>query len=139
MEAGQEDYLTIHSLVVNELGYDEIDYENLCVRMELMNADDKYTTFVAKVDGNVVGFIGLFRGIAYNIIGEYMQISAMAVSKALQNMGIGTQLIKYAENYAKMYGIHRIVLTSRLHRTNAHRFYEGNGYEIKSHGYKKDI
>jgi len=138
-KAGQEDYLPVYSLVRNELGYDEIDYDKFCNRMELMDSNDKYSTIVAKADGIVVGFIGLQRGIAYNVDGEYLQISAMAVSGDLQNRGIGTQLISYAEEYAKLHKIHRIVLTSRLHRTSAHSFYEARGYTIKSYGYKKDV
>jgi len=139
MEAGQEDYVSIHRLVNNELGYGQIGYENLCVRLDLMKLSENYSTIVAKADGTVLGFIGLLRSIAYNVEGEYLQVTAMAVFEDFQNRGVGSQLLAYAEEYAKKYNIQRIVLTSRLHRIKAHSFYKGNGYVIKSYGFKKDI
>ena len=138
-EAVSDDYSAIHSLIVNELGYPQTDYNKLCARLDLMNADPDLLTAVAVVEGKVAGFVGLCRGIAYNVDGEYMQVTALAVLKELQNKGIGSRLIKWAENFASNNGIHNIVLTSRFHRTEAHAFYESNGYVKKSFGFKKDL
>jgi len=138
-EAVPDDYRAIHSLIANELGYNQTDFSKLCARLDLMNADNNLLTIVAVVEEKVVGFVGLCKGIAYNIDGEYMQVSALAVEKALQNKGIGSRLMKWAESYASNNGIENIVLTSRLHRTGAHAFYERNGYVIKSYGFKKDL
>ena len=79
------------------------------------------------------------RGLAYNVVGEYIQITALAVLNDLQNKGIGGQLLKWAEEYAFNNDIHRIVLTSRSHRTGAHAFYKSNGYVMKSYGFKKEL
>jgi len=138
-EAIPADYWAIHSLIANELGYDQTDYNKLCARLDLMNADTNLSTIVAVAEEKVVGFVGLRKGLAYNIDGEYMQVTALAVRKELQNKGIGSRLMKWTENYALSIGIHNIVLTSRLHRTGAHAFYESNGYVKKSYGYKKDL
>ena len=138
-EARPDDYGAIHSLIANELGYEQTDFGKLCVRLGKMDADPDLLTVVAVAEGKVVGFIGLCRGLAYNIDGEYMQISALAVSTELQNKGIGTRLMKWAEDYAENSGIRNIVLTSRLHRTAAHAFYESIGYSKKSYGFKKDL
>jgi len=136
-EAESKHYSSIHGLIINELGYDQLDFEELIIRLELMKADDKYLTVVAEMEGRVVGFVGLYKGIAYNIDGEYLQISALAVLKDRQNKGIGKRILKWVEEYAANNDIQNIVLTSRLHRTDAHAFYEKNGYEKKSYGFKK--
>jgi len=138
-EAVPDDYSVIYSLVVSELGYAQTDYGKFCTRLDIMNADVNLSTIVAAVEGKVAGFIGLSKGIAYNIDGEYMQVSALAVSKEHQRKGIGSRLTKWAENFAVSNGITTIVLTSRLHRTDAHAFYESNGYVKKSYGFKKDL
>ena len=134
-----DDYGAIHSLIANELGYEQTDFGKLCIRLGKMDADPALLTVVAVAEGKVVGFIGLCRGLAYNIDEEYMQVSALAVPTELQNKGIGTKLLKWAEDYAENNGVRNIVLTSRLHRTDAHAFYERNGYSIKSYGFKKDL
>ena len=138
-KAEPDDYLSIHALICNELGYAQTDYDKLCSRLEIMGSDSKYTTTVAESDGRVVGFIGLCRCIVYNVDGEYMQITALAVLEELQNKGVGSQLLRWAEDYALSVGVKNVVLTSRFHRTAAHAFYEGNGYEKKSYAFKKDL
>jgi len=134
-----DDYSSIAGLVKNELGYPQVDANKLYARLEAMKADGKYKTFVAEAEGRVVGFIGIFIGIAYNYDEEVIQISAMAVLKELQNKGIGSQLIKWVELFAIANNMHIIKLTSRLHRAEAHAFYESNGYIKKSYGYSKDV
>ena len=138
-EACSDDYLSIFSLIKNELGYEYTDYDKLCIRLELMRADDSYLTVVAECDGDIVGFLGLHRVIAYNIVNESMHITALAVFNNLQGKGVGSQLLRWAEEYAINNGIRNVVLTSRLHRAGAHAFYEANGFERKSYGFKKEL
>ena len=138
-EAQPDDYAVIGELVRNVLGYPDVDDEKLIVRLEKMRADSKYLTIVAELDGEVVGFTGIFRGIAYNVNGEYIQITALAVRKDMQNKKIGTQLTQWVEAYAVRNNIQRIVLTSRTHRVEAHAFYESHGYIKKSYGFYKDV
>lgn len=138
-EAQPADYKAIGELIRNELGYPHIDIEKLYVRLDKMKADDAHKTIVAENEGEIIGFIGTHRGLAYNVETEYIQIFAMAVKNDLQNNGIGTQLIQWAENYAIQSNAERIILTSRLHRTEAHMFYEGNGFIKKSYGFMKEF
>jgi len=132
------DYRAIGELIRNELGYPQIDIDKLYARLDKMNADETHMTLVAESNGETVGFIGTHRGLSYNVETEYLQIFAMAVKKAFQNKGIGSQLIKRVEDYVITNGIERITLTSRLHRIEAHSFYEGNGFTKKSYGFMKE-
>ena len=138
-EAVPEDYPPIYSLIKHELGYADLDFGKLCVRLSKIKADDKQLTVVADVDGEVVGFMGISRYTAYNYEGEYLQIVALAVHEQKQNQGVGSQLTKWAEEYAAENKMPAVVLTSRLHRTDAHAFYERKGYTKASFGFRKDI
>jgi len=46
-------------------------------------------------------------------------------------------LLARAERYAADNNIHYITLTSGMHRTGAHLFYERNGFEKKGFSFKK--
>jgi predicted N-acetyltransferase YhbS len=138
-EAQPDDYRSIWELIKNDLGYPQTDFEKLCHRLDLMKAEDRHQTVVAVAGGEVVGFMGMYRYIAYNYDGDYLQIVALAVAGEKQNTGIGTQLLGWAERYALKNDIHAIVLTSRLHRVEAHAFYERKGYVKGSYGFRKDI
>ena len=138
-EARLDDCLSIGNLIKNELGYKKLDSEKLLIRLKKMKFDDKHLTIVAESDGNIIGFIGFFKGIAYNYDGEYIQIIALAVSSQYQNIGIGSKLLNWVEDYAIQYDIRSLGLNSGLKRTEAHAFYEHKGYLKKSYGFVKDL
>jgi len=138
-QARTEDNMPIFELIKNELGYPQVDYKKLCARLENIEADARHLTVIAEADGQVAGFIGIYIGIAYNYDNEFIQITALAVRKDLQNRGIGSGLLKWVEDYAAKNNIQILKLTSRLHRVEAHAFYERNNYEKKSYGYSKEI
>jgi GNAT superfamily N-acetyltransferase len=132
-----DDYKAIYDLICNELGYTNLKVEDTFKRLDAIRNRKDYQTFVAVYDSKVIGFIGLFRGIAFNIEGEYLQIIALAVNKEYQNKGIGTHLLNKAEKYAKEEKIYTIAVNSGLHREKAHTFYERRGYVKKSYNFKK--
>jgi GNAT superfamily N-acetyltransferase len=86
----------------------------------------------------VVGFIGLLKYITYEVDG-YVRVLTMAVSQGHQGSGIGNELLKCAEQYARHNNITTIMLTSNMKRAETHRFYEHNGYTKKSYGFFKNI
>ena len=132
-----EDYKAICNLISNELGYENLNLEDTHKRLAVMQGRKDYQTFVAVHNNEIIGFIGLFKGIAFNIDGEYAQIIALAVSKEHQNKGIGTQLLCKAEQYAQYENIVSLGLNSGLHREKAHSFYEHRGYVKKSYSFQK--
>jgi GNAT superfamily N-acetyltransferase len=69
--------------------------------------------------------------------GRNGQIIAMAVKAEIQNKGIGTKLIHKTENYAREKGCYSIGVCSGLKRTDAHAFYERNGYDKGSYAFAK--
>lgn len=133
-----QDISAIRDIIENDLGYN-CELDKLNTRINEMLKRGNYQIFVA-CDGNkVVGYIGCVCYLAFELENEGMKIIALAVSKEYRRKGIGTQLLKTAEQWAKENNIEVILLNSGLPREDAHAFYESQGYFKKSYGFIKRI
>ena len=137
-ELDKKDYPDIVLLRNNELG-GNITLEELSAKMDIMNKNEYYKTFVALYENNVVGFISTIIVLAVEFPIGYLRIDGLAVNKNIQSKGIGTKLLVYAENYAKEKGITASSLNSNFKRTDAHTFYEYNGYTKHAYYFVKGI
>jgi ribosomal protein S18 acetylase RimI-like enzyme len=48
-------------------------------------------------------------------------------------------MVRHAVALAEQAGCYKVALTSRTHRTDAHRFYERLGFHVGSHGFRIDL
>lgn len=135
----KEHAVGVNRLIRNVLGYQESLVEQGIKRLERIQNHEDYHTIVAIEEGDVIGFIGLWKGMAYEFEEEYIRVVALAVDQAYQKQGIGTKLLKVAEQYALEQGIQIVSLNSGLEREEAHRFYERKGYRKKGYGFTKRI
>ncbi|WP_240422177.1 GNAT family N-acetyltransferase, partial [Paenibacillus periandrae] len=87
----------------------------------------------------VVGFISIVHGLAVGSTNGYLHITGLAVHKDFQRHRVGTELLRCTENYAKDSGISSIILCTGMKRTDAHAFYEHNGYDKDSYCFDKII
>lgn len=135
----EDDYEAIYNLTCNELGYQKLNIEEAFRRFEAIRNREDSQTFVAVYESEVIGYIGLAKGIGYNLDGdgEYLQIIALAVKKAYQNQGIGSRLLAFAEDYARSVNINSLTVSSGFQREEAHLFYERNGYIKRSYTFNK--
>lgn len=138
-EVETRDYPAIAGLLHKELGYPKLDEGLLYQRMDRMAAEERFTTAVAEKNGTVVGFVSLERRLSYNYTGEVVQLIAFAVSEACQRQGIGGQLLRWVEDYARQFGIYDFTVSSGFHRPDAHGFYESHGYRKTSYSFKKHV
>ena len=137
-EALEPDFSTICELMKHELGYPNLDQAEAIKRLEYFNSNDDWVTYVAVNEyGEIIGFIGVMKGLAYNIEGYYAQIMALAVSEQSQRQKIGTKLVRKAEEWSLSNGIINIGVSSGLKRRGAHIFYERNGYTKRSFSFIK--
>lgn len=118
---------------------DKIKIHNARIIAEKMNNDGNYKTFVALFENDVVGFVTIVQALSVGVPIGYFHIQALAVKKEFQHGGIGTKLLRYTETYAKEIGISSIILCSGFKRTDAHAFYEHNGYDKDSYCFDKII
>ena len=122
--------------LVTALGYPTVPSQ-MAVRLRQILADDDYTTLIAEEGGAPVGFVGIRRGFAYEADEPYAQIMALAVAESHRRLGIGAALMRAAESRLERRGISFAVVTTGNQRSDAHRFYEANGYSFTGRRYIK--
>jgi ribosomal protein S18 acetylase RimI-like enzyme len=138
-EVVANDYTEVVFLWNDVLGVRNVNIENFRVTMENMNKAGNYKTFVALFENEVVGFVTIVQALSVGSSNGYLHIQGLAVKKELQHSGIGTELLRHTENYAKEMGISSIILCSGFKRTDAHAFYVHNGYDKDSYCFDKII
>ena len=122
--ASADDVLAIRRLL-EELGY-PTDVASLRERLDaLLDADD----CVVFVSDDVTGVVGaqILRTLAEPA--NAVLIIALVVSGESRGRGVGRALVAAVEEFAVRNGCNRLLVTSGLHRSDAHAFYETIGFE----------
>ena len=95
----------------------------------------KRQLYVAKIEGNVVGYALLVirdvcqRGVVPHRV---MEIQELAVHEAAQGHGIGTEMMSDVRVLAKAFRCDQLKLGVYPQNERAIRFYEANGFMIRS-------
>ena len=125
-EARADDIPQMCSLFQNDLGYAECTQE--IVKNQFANLDaNREAVFVAEVQGCLAGVIHIER---YDVLyfPPMSNILGLAVSSDFRRQGIGSALLKRAEQWALEHKINTVRLNSGGTRTHAHQFYRAQGY-----------
>ena len=136
-DADAQDFSAILKLMKNELGYPDLIEDEAFKRLEYFKNSNDWATFVASIDDQIVGFIGIMKDMTYSIEGYYSQIMALAVSNNARRKGVGAALVKKAEEWSLSNGITDIGVNCNIRRLDAHKFYETLGYTRKSFSFSK--
>ena len=108
------------------LGY-EYSLEDTKKQLQKIMCSPVDKIFVACMENKVVGYIQvsdyecLYMDSLKNIMG-------LVVEDSYQGQGVGKELLKRAEEWAKECGSKGVRLNSGMSRTGAHKFYETCGY-----------
>ena len=132
----ENDYSDICSLYNNELNI-KISQSKFNERVNCILENINHDIFVAVYSENVIGFVAVEKAMAIEC--DYIKINGIAVKENYQGHGIGSQLISYAEHYAKEHNIDLIILNSSIQREKAHMFYEKLGFVKSSYSFRKRI
>ena len=116
-----------------------VTLESLCETYHAMSEDDRYCTFVAEIDGIVVGLVTAVHVLAIGHPGGYIKMNGLGVLPEYRNKGIGRMLLEEVERFALQKGAPYIGLASGLQRTDAHAFYEHLGYRKTSYWFRKAL
>lgn len=138
-EIESKDYLSITAIWRDALGRLSASDENVAQTFEKMKGDRRYCTFVADMDGNVVGFATAVETLAIDQPNGYIKVNGLAVLPEFQHRGIGKMLMERVERLAEERNISLIGLASGFQRTDAHEFYEHLGYQKLSFWFRKSI
>lgn len=138
-DATKDDAVALANLM-NELGY-PTSLEEMEIRFKNIYDHPDYKTLVACANNQIVGMAGVVQNYFFEQNGKYVRIVAFVISNSYRNKGIGKQLLQAVEVWAKKTGATSIFLNcgNRDERKHAHKFYQDNGYQIKSSGYVKRL
>jgi len=117
---------------IEELSYSDPWPREIFMVDYLFNSSSEY--FVAKMQGKIVGFIGIW----YE--GKKLHIINVAVHPDERGKGIGTNLLLFAINLAKELGYEAVYLEARKSNVSAQRLYRKLGFKEKEElkGYYQD-
>ena len=87
-----------------------------------------HMTYIAELEGEVVGMIGVGISRYYEKDGAYGRVLALVVDETQRGRGIGASLVAEAERWLKERGAPSVVVNSGSQRGDAHRFYRRLGY-----------
>jgi ribosomal protein S18 acetylase RimI-like enzyme len=124
--------------LMTQLGY-PTSAEEMAGRMDMISRDETFATFVAAEGNDVLGVIGVSDCPSYEHNDRNGRIIALVVRVDVRRRGVGRELIRFAENYLAQKKVGRIVLTSRITREDAHKFYESLGYARTGLRFMKEI
>ena len=125
-EAAVLDIPQMCSLFQNDLGYAECTQEIVEKQFAGLHAS-REAVFVAEVQGRLAGVIHIEK---YDVLyfPSMSNILGLAVSSEFRRQGIGSALLKRAEQWALDHKINTVRLNSGGTRTQAHQFYRAQGY-----------
>ena len=136
-EATLSDIPAIVSLMA-DLGY-PTSAETMKERLAPIFRDPEHGTFVALRCQTVVGIVGTRVGRRYEEDGRYGQVMIVVVRAHDRRRGVGSALMKHAEESLRQQGANAVVVNTGSHRTDAHAFYERMGYSFTGRRYAKTV
>lgn len=109
-----------------QLGY-PTDARAVLARMMQIAGNADRAVLVACLDDEVVGWIDL--SIEYHLQAEPAAlIGGLVISEPMRGQGVGLQLSRAAEDWARARGVARLRVRSNAIRERAHAFYLRDGY-----------
>lgn len=138
-EIENKDYVSVAAIWRDVLGILSATDENVIRTYEKMKGDSRYCTFVADVNGDVVGLATTVETLAIDHPNGYIKVNGLAVLPQFQHQGIGKMLMERVEELADERNASCIGLASGFQRTGAHEFYEHLGYKKSSFWFRKNI
>ncbi len=116
------------ALMLGQLGY-PTDAREIPVRLERMRERPGTTVFVAESNGQPVGVVTVHLFPSLHTSEPVAWLTALVVDESTRGTGVGSALVKRAEEWAQGHGAKRLSLTSHLRRADAHEFYKRRKYE----------
>ncbi|WP_040411408.1 GNAT family N-acetyltransferase [Desulfosporosinus sp. OT] len=109
-----------------QLGY-FVTHEETRSYLNDLRQDNQHVIYVAEMNNEVVGWVHV--SLYKTLVSEKRaNISGLVVDRNSQRRGVGKELMRSAEEWAKNWGCHGVILRSNVIRQEAHLFYKGIGY-----------
>jgi len=125
--ASQRDVEKLSDLCA-QLGYPSA-VEDVATRLGRISGRPDHCLLVAEIDGEVVGWVHVCEALTLES-GACAVLAGLVVDEGHRSRGVGAQLLRAAEEWARRQGYGRIIVRSNVVRERAHRFYEREGYTL---------
>jgi GNAT superfamily N-acetyltransferase len=109
----------------------QLDYDPLAAldeKIRRLSTHPDEVLLVYELDTEVVAFLSLHFIPQISVEGDFARISYFAVRDSARSHGIGAQLEAHITRLARERNCDRIEVHCHTRRTDAHRFYERQGY-----------
>lgn len=107
---------------------------------DAIERDENQFLAVAEEDGRIVGCLQLTFLPGLSRLGAWRaQVESVRIASAARGTGLGRRMMDWAAETAKARGCTLLQLTTDKTRRDAHRFYEGLGYEATHIGFKRTL
>lgn len=116
------------AVLTEQLGYPATEAE-IRTRLTTLDARGDHAFYVAEIDGEVAGWIGVRTDLSLEG-GGYAEIVGLVVDERRRGKGLGEDLVHAAEAWARGRGATKLRVRSNVIRDRAHRFYERLGYAV---------
>jgi len=113
-----------------ELGY-LTTAEAFAERFAALSANPHSAVLVAEAQGSLLGLVAVHSFEMLHRPGRLGRITALVVASLARGRGVGTELLKAAEDYFQQSGCTMLEVTSNERRADAHAFYAARGYREK--------
>ncbi|MGE7771384.1 GNAT family N-acetyltransferase [Viridibacillus arvi] len=127
--------------LMTDLGYPS-SLDEMKLRMERIELNPNYFTFVATINKTVVGMIGVTFHNTYTNNSVKTQITSLVTKKEFRGQGIAKKLVRYVEEWAiSEVGSDFVYLLSGIseQRITAHELYKYLGYKITGYRFVKHL
>jgi ribosomal protein S18 acetylase RimI-like enzyme len=106
-----------------------VDRELFAASFARVIAEENNALLVARDGSDIVGYVQLYE---CNELGfePFYEVAELLVSARYRSRGVGRLLMERVEEIARADGIREIKLSSQVHRSRAHVFYENIGFEF---------
>lgn len=125
--------------LLTELGYPATESEIAGRAAHLTELGPPDRIMVAETGGAVVGLMTLHLTPELHRPRPVGRVTVLVVEASARNAGIGAAMMAEAERILRADGAGLLEVTSNMRRTDAHRFYEGLGYQKTSFRFAKEL
>lgn len=128
-ESNEADVTALANLM-DQLGY-SISHDDMLDRIHRYQDNAQYKSWVAELEGNVIGALSVIVIDFFHRKGRSMRIGSLVIDEGHRRQGIGRLLLAHAEAYAQAQGCDMLELTSDMRRAKlgSHDFYTSLGYQ----------
>jgi GNAT superfamily N-acetyltransferase len=139
IRAAQQDDAVAISELLTELGHPLEPALAITQIARFQALAPNYAVFVAVKDSAVIGLVSAFSTPVLHRALPVGRVSVIVVAGSHTGQGIGSALLRHAEDFLAELGCGRIEVTSASHRDAAHRFYRDRGYTQQGVKFTRDI